>query len=134
MSRQQLKENVIKQQFLDSIAYVDIEKNSNLIHIRCKTAQTAQELVQNEQFLPDFDKRLLENDEESLYLAKIDSSRNKKQEKKDRKTNKQNKPATRETQNFKKNPPKKVENASKLTTKSPTKTIPNNKKHITFDE
>lgn len=90
LTRQQFKEKYLKE-FNDQIAYVDIEKNSNKILIRCKTPEAAQSLVSNQIFFQDCKKNILSGDEETDYFEKIYSNRNKKQEKKENKQNKPNK-------------------------------------------
>ncbi|RNA28703.1 la-related 7-like [Brachionus plicatilis] len=69
----------------DKIAYVDLEKNSNKILIRCKSNQFAQEILKDKTCLENFSKTLLQGEEENTYFEKIVSNRNKKHEKKERK-------------------------------------------------
>jgi len=82
LSRQQFKNKYIPEDLFDHIAYVDIQKNSNRIYIRCKSNESALFLLSVENFLKQFKKNLLEGAEETEYFEKIYSNRNKKQEKK----------------------------------------------------
>lgn len=84
MSRKQFKDKYLSC-FNDKIAYIDMEKNSNKILIRCNSNQLANELLNDNTFLENFSKSLLQGEEENSYLEKIVSNRNKKQEKKERK-------------------------------------------------
>lgn len=87
MTRQQFKDAMLKD-CLDSIAYVDVEKNSNRVLIRCKSADRALELVRDEKFMCGFEKSRLDGKEEDEYLEKIEASRSKKMEKKVKKMSK----------------------------------------------
>jgi hypothetical protein len=87
MTRQQFKEAMLKDH-LDSIAYVDVEKTSNRVLVRCKSAEMAQKLLADEKFLAGFQRTLLDGKQEEEYFDKIEASRNKKMEKKERKDNK----------------------------------------------
>lgn len=82
LSRQQFKNKYIPEDLFDHIAYVDIQKNSNRIYIRCRSYESALFLLSVENFLKQFKKNLLEGAEETEYFEKIYSNRNKKQEKK----------------------------------------------------
>ncbi|CAF0710768.1 unnamed protein product [Brachionus calyciflorus] len=84
MGRKQFKDKHLNG-FDEQIAYVDMEKNSNKILIRCKSNDFAKSLLDNESFLTGFQKSLLKGEEENSYFEKISSNRNKKQEKKERK-------------------------------------------------
>ena len=82
LSRQQFKNKHISEELFNHIAYVDIQKNSSRIYIRCKSNESAMFLLYSENFLKQFRKNLLEGAEETEYFEKIYSNRNKKQEKK----------------------------------------------------
>jgi hypothetical protein len=87
MTRQQFKESQIKD-YLDAVAYVDLEKNSNKIFIRCKSSEHARQLLVDDKFLCGFEKSFLSDEQEDEYFEKINSNRNKKMEKKEKKGNK----------------------------------------------
>ncbi len=87
LTRQQFKEKFLKK-FLNEIAYVDLEKNSNHIYLRCKSPELAKSLLIDPDFLTQFKKELLTNEEEIDYFKKIYQNRNKKMEKKDKKEKK----------------------------------------------
>ena len=87
MTRQQFKETQIKE-YLEFVSYVDLEKSSNKIFIRCKSSEFAQQLLTDENFLAAFEKSVLNGEQEDEYFEKINSFRNKKLEKKDKKKNK----------------------------------------------
>lgn len=84
MGRKQFKEDHLKG-FDEQIAYIDMEKNSNKILIRCDSSESAKLLLEDKLFLDGYSKCLLFGEEEDKYFDKIYSNRNKKQEKKDRK-------------------------------------------------
>lgn len=86
MTRQQFKETMLKE-YLEHVAYVDVEKSLNRVLVRCKTAEAAKSLVEHAELLVGFSKSLLEGEQEDEYFGKIDSSRNKKAEKKEKKAN-----------------------------------------------
>ena len=88
LTRQQFKDQKIKD-FLDEVVYVDLQKNSDKILIRCKSPESVKTLLANSDFLADFtDKTLLAGDEEMEYFKKIFGDRNKKFEKKEKKEKK----------------------------------------------
>lgn len=70
---------------LDHVAYVDVEKNSSKVLIRCKSSQEARELMTKKGFLEKFSKSLLVGSEEIEYFDKIYSNREKKLNKKEKK-------------------------------------------------
>jgi hypothetical protein len=86
VSRQQFKEKYLKE-FLDKVAYVDLDKHTNRIFIRCNSAEAAQSMLANKDaFLSEYEyKELLGSAEEGDYFEKIASQRTKKQDKKERK-------------------------------------------------
>ena len=84
LTRQQFKDRYLKT-FLDEVVYVDLEKNSSHIYLRCKSPQATKSLLSNSEFLTQFRKELLVNEEEMEYFKKIYQNRNKKMEKKDKK-------------------------------------------------
>lgn len=84
MTRQQFKDAMLKD-YLDLVAYVDVEKTCNRILIRFKTAQSAQKLISDPGFMSGFQKSLLEGEQEDEYFEKINASRSKKLEKKEKK-------------------------------------------------
>ena len=65
-----------------------MEKNSSHIFIRCKSPEAVSSLLKNSEFLTEFKKELLANQEEMEYFKKIYQNRNKKMEKKDKKEKK----------------------------------------------
>lgn len=81
MGRKQFKDKYLAS-YEDKIAYIDMEKNSNKILIRCKSSQYAKEILMD---LENFSKSLLEGEEENKYFEKIISNRDKKIGKKERK-------------------------------------------------
>ena len=87
LTRQQFKEKYLKA-FIEEIVYVDLEKNSTHIYLRCKSADTAKSLLGKSDFLDQFKKEPLNHEEEMEYNRKIYQNRNKKLEKKDKKLNK----------------------------------------------
>ena len=88
LTRQQFKDQKMKD-FLDDVVYVDLQKNSDKILIRCKSPDSAKSLLANPDYLPEFkDKTLLTGDEEDEYFRKIFQDRNKKFEKKEKKEKK----------------------------------------------
>jgi hypothetical protein len=84
LTRQQFKDKFLKK-FLDEVVYVDLEKNSSHIYLRCKSPEVTKSLLNNSEFLTQFRKELLVNEEEMEYFKKIYQNRNKKMEKKDKK-------------------------------------------------
>lgn len=89
MTRQQFKDAMLKD-YMNMIAYVDVEKNSSRVLIRCKCAESARKMLDDEKFLASFEKSLLEGEQEDDYFEKIDASRSKKQGKKEKKATKDN--------------------------------------------
>ena len=87
MNRQEFKQNILKD-FIDNVAYVDVEKNTCRILIRCKSPEAAFGLIQNAEFLPALKKSLLGGQEENIYFEKISSNRQKKMDKKETKAKK----------------------------------------------
>lgn len=85
LSRQQFKDKKISEEFSTHIAYVDIQKHSNRIYIRCKSKESALIIFNSNSFLNEFQKSILDGVEEIEYFEKIYSNRNKKLEKKDKK-------------------------------------------------
>ena len=86
LTRQQFKNKYIAEEFFDRVVYVDIQKNSNMIFIRCKSNETALELIKENNFLSEFNKSLLNGSDEIDYFEKIFSNRQKKNEKKEKKS------------------------------------------------
>jgi hypothetical protein len=86
LTRQQFKNKYIEEEFLDRVVYVDIQKNSNMIFIRCKSSEATLELIKEKKFLNEFNKSLLNGNDEIDYFEKIFSNRHKKNEKKDKKS------------------------------------------------
>ncbi len=85
LSRQQFKEKYMKD-YMEKIAYVDLDKHINRIVIRSNTPKDAQFLINNKNtYLNEYEKGLMSQEEESAYFEKISQQRNKKQEKKVRK-------------------------------------------------
>jgi hypothetical protein len=85
LTRQQFKELKLKD-YLELIEYVDIEKKSNKIFIRCKSADIVKTLMANATFLSEFkNKTILSGKEEEEYLERIFSGRNKYQTKREKK-------------------------------------------------
>jgi len=83
LSRQAFKNKYLKND-LDGVAYVDVEKNCNKVLIRCKSSDSARELMNKSDVLEKFHKSLLGGIEEIEYFEKIYSNREKKLNKKDR--------------------------------------------------
>ncbi len=137
MSRQQFKEKYLKD-FLEKVAYVDLDKHTNRIFIRCSSAEAAQSMMANkDSFLCEYEKILLNSSEEDEYFEKIANMRTKKQEKKERKQNKSAENPTKPAQAPIKKPIAKPADTSSIRdVKKPT--ISNQKndtsKHIKFDD
>lgn len=87
MTRQQFKEAILKD-FLDHVAYVDVEKTLNRVLIRCRTPESAKNLLAHDSILVGFSKSLLEGQQEDEYFEKIDANRTKKHDKKEKKMTK----------------------------------------------
>jgi hypothetical protein len=86
LTRQQFKDTKLSKDHLEHIAYVDIEKKSNKIYIRCKSADSAKAIIKNSSFLTDLpNKIILTGKEEEEYLNRIKYGRDKYQIKKDKK-------------------------------------------------
>ena len=86
LTRQQFKDKKLSKQHLEHIAYVDIEKKSNKIYIRCKSADSAKTIMKTSDFLVDLpNKKILTDKEEEEYLNRIMYGRNKYKVKKDKK-------------------------------------------------
>ena len=76
----------------EHIIYFELEKNFNRIMIRCKSSESAKELLGKKDLLVQFNKCLLEGSEEIEYFEKIFLNRTKKQFKKEKKTEKKSTP------------------------------------------
>lgn len=86
LTRQKFKDSHLSE-ISSQIAYVDLDKHTGRVYIRCNTSEIAKELIANksQSFLAEFDKSLLAGKEEEFYLEKIAALRDRKQEKKERK-------------------------------------------------
>ena len=84
LSRQDFREKMLKI-FEEQVAYVDVEKLSSRVLIRCKSTEAAQALVQDAEFIAGSEKSLLSGREEDEYFEKIASNRKKKLDKKEKK-------------------------------------------------
>ena len=69
MGRKQFKEEYLTG-FDNQIAYIDMEKNSNKILIRCNSNEAAKFLLENKSFLDGYSKNLLSGEEEDNYYLK----------------------------------------------------------------
>ncbi len=86
LTRQQFKDTKLSKDHLEHIVYVDIEKKSNKIYIRCKSSDTAKILMNSSDFLADLpNKIILMGHDEQEYLNRIMYGRNKYKIKKDKK-------------------------------------------------
>jgi RNA recognition motif-containing protein len=81
MTRQKFRDTFLVS-FSDQVVYVDVQKSSGRIFLRCKSPQVARTLLDNSEFLPRFKKSLLVNEEEMDYFKKIYQNRGKKLDKK----------------------------------------------------
>ena len=84
LSRQQFKDQKLKG-LEDHVVYVDLDKGSCKIFVRCKSQESAQAVLHSSEFLTTMSKELLSVQEEDAYFERIFANRNKKLEKKDKK-------------------------------------------------
>lgn len=87
LTRQQFKDKfVVPAQLTDQIVYVDLDKASNRIYLRCKTKECADFVLDSaKDFLAQMRKSRLSVNEEDEYFGKIFKNRNKKLAKKEKK-------------------------------------------------
>jgi hypothetical protein len=91
LSRQQFKDRHLATCGADQVAYVDLDKHSNRIYVRCSSPKAAATLMADTEFgklLPVHHKTLLSSVVEEAYFAKIAEQRSRKQDKKERKQQK----------------------------------------------
>lgn len=98
MTRQQFKDAMLKD-YVEHVAYVDVEKTLNRVLVRCKSPEAAKSLLNHENILTGFTKSLLEGDDEDMYFGKIDASRTKKCDKKEKKLTKNTQEKQQQTLN-----------------------------------
>lgn len=86
LTRQKFKDSHLAE-ISSQIAYVDLDKHTGRVYIRCNSSEIAKELLatKSQSFLAQFVKSLLADKEEEFYLEKIAALRDRKQEKKERK-------------------------------------------------
>lgn len=85
LTRQQFKNEKLNSH-LNDISYVDIDKNTNKIYVRCKNKELANNLFGGiDQLLDGFNAHILGDKEESEYIRKISNNRDKKQSKVEKK-------------------------------------------------
>ena len=84
LSRQEFKNKYLNE-VADHVAYVDVERNNCKVLIRCKTRESAKEMMKSP-VLSQFGKLILEGGEELEYFEKIFFNRTKKLNKKFKKT------------------------------------------------
>ena len=84
LSRQQFRDQKLKG-LEEHVVYVDLDKASCKIFVRCKSKEAAEAVLHSTEFLTTMNKQLLSVDEEDTYFERIFANRSKKLDKKDKK-------------------------------------------------